>query len=309
MKPHRICLLIYPGVACYDVAGPLQALAAAGNGLYSVTLVSPSGGPIESDCLGLSLGSVDITNAPSTIDTLILPGGRDATAGDAALVRSVEHLAARSERIACIRGGAFLAAEAGLLEERRAAIHRRHHEKSAHRFGDTNLERHPIWLQDGKVWSSCGSGTGLDLALTLIEKDHGDLVAMQVARELGVPCSRPDDPLQPADIGARLESLFAWIAHNLAADLRAEVLAERVGMSLRTFARVCVKRTGLPPAKIVERIRVEAARKVIEQSDAPLGAIAARYGFGDAQRMRRAFLRHARATPSDIRAQSRRSAV
>jgi transcriptional regulator GlxA family with amidase domain len=315
VKPHRVCFLIYPGVASYDVAGPAQALAAAGGGRYSVTIVSVPGGLVESDCPGLAFGSIRANRANGSIDTLIIPGGTDAptAAKDATLVRLVKRLAARSERIACVCTGAFLAAEAGLLKGRRAATHWRYCDQFADRFSDTELERDRIWVQDGAIWSSAGISAGVDLTLALIEKDFGIAIALEVARELVVFLKRPGGQSQfstvlsgqIADAGGPLESLFAWIANNLGADLRAEVLAERVNMSPRTFARTCVSRIGLPPAKAVEIMRVQAARESIEQSDTSLSAIATRYGFGDEQRMRRAFQRQAHITPSEIRARFR----
>jgi transcriptional regulator GlxA family with amidase domain len=311
MKPHQVCFLIYPGVASYDVAGPAQALAAAGDDKYNVMLVSVSGGLIESDCPGLSFGSNKASEAFDQIDTLFLPGGRHApmAAQDQTLMRLVQQLAARSDRIACVCTGAFLAAEAGLLKGRRAATHWRYCDQFASSFKDIELERDRIWIQDEAIWSSAGISAGVDLTLALIEKDHGIAVALEVARELVVFLKRPGGQSQfssilsgqIADAGGPLETLFAWIADSLGDDLRTEVLADRAGMSLRTFARTCVARIGMTPAKAVEMMRVQAARESIEQSDTPLIAIAVRYGFGDEQRMRRAFQRYLGASPSEMR--------
>lgn len=312
MEPHRVCFLIYPGVASYDVAGPAQALAVVGAGCYEVTIASVSGGLIESDCPGLSFGSVRAGDGLGQIDTLVLPGGFDApsAAKDEAMIEVVKQLSSRAARIACVCTGAFLAAEAGLLKNRRAATHWRYCDLFADRFGDIALERDRIWVQDGSIWSSAGVSAGVDLTLALIEKDHGVATALKVARELVVFLKRPGGQSQfstvlsgqIADAGGPLEQLLAWVANNLSADLRVEVLAEKVQMSPRTFTRTCTSRIGLSPAKAVEKMRVQAARESIEQSDTPLGVIATRYGFGDEQRMRRAFQRNARISPSQIRA-------
>jgi transcriptional regulator GlxA family with amidase domain len=311
MTPHRVSFLIYPGVASYDVAGPAQALASAGERRYAVTVLSLFGGLVESDCPGLSFGSVPASSTSGPIDTLIIPGGRDAptTTKDPDLIAEVTRLAARAKRVACICTGAFLAAEAGLLAGRRAATHWRYCDQFANRFHDVQLERDRIWVQDGPVWSSAGISAGVDLTLALIEKDQGVSVALQVARELVVFLKRPGGQSQfstvlsgqISDADGPLDRLFAWMADHLDADLRAAVLAEKAGMSLRTFARTFVTRTGLTPAEAVEMVRVQAAREAIEQSDTPLGVIAARCGFGDEQRMRRAFLRQFNSTPADIR--------
>lgn len=312
MNPHRVSFLIYPGVASYDVAGPAQALASAGERRYDVTLLSVPGGLVESDCPGVSFGSVPAASTRGSIDTLIIPGGRDAptAAKDPDLTVEVKRLAARAKRVACVCTGAFLAAQAGLLAGRRATTHWRYCDQFADRFRDIQLERDRIWVQDGPMWSSAGISAGVDLTLALIEKDQGVGVALQVARELVVFLKRPGGQSQfsavlsgqISDADGPLGPLFAWIADHLDADLRAEVLAEKAGMSLRTFARTFVTRTGLTPAKAVEMVRIQAAREAIEQSDTPLGVIAARCGFGDEQRMRRAFLRQFNATPADIRA-------
>lgn len=314
--PHLACFVLYPGVAPYDVAGPAQALAAAGIDHYRVTLLSTSGGLIESDCPGVSFGSLAADGAPGRIDTLFIPGGRDApaTAGDAGLIATVSRLAGRAERIACVCTGAFLAGEAGLLSGRRAATHWRYCDRLAARFPDVDVERDSIWVRDGHVWSSAGISAGVDLTLALIEEDHGIELALRAARELVVFLKRPGGQSQfsavlsgqLADAEGALGPLFAWMADNLAADLRAEVLAERAGMSLRTFARTFVARTGLTPAKAVEILRVQAAREAVEGSDVPLGTVALRHGFCDEQRMRRAFLRQLGATPIDVRSRSGR---
>jgi transcriptional regulator GlxA family with amidase domain len=311
MGLHRVSFLIYPGVASYDVAGPAQALASAGERRYEIMLLSVPGGLIESDCPGVSFGSTPAASASRPIDTLIIPGGRDAptTARDLDLIAEVKRLAARAKRVACVCTGAFLAAEAGLLAGRRATTHWRYCDQFADRFQNIQLERDRIWVQDGPLWSSAGISAGVDLTLALIEKDQGVSVALQVARELVVFLKRPGGQSQfstvlsgqISDADGPLGPLFAWIADHLDADLRAEVLAEKAGMSLRTFARTFVTRTGLTPAKAVEMIRIQAAREAIEQSNAPLGVIAARCGFGDEQRMRRAFVRQFNATPTDIR--------
>jgi transcriptional regulator GlxA family with amidase domain len=196
------------------------------------------------------------------------------------------------------------------LAGRRATTHWRYCDQFADRFRDIQLERDRIWVRDGAMWSSAGISAGVDLTLALIEKDQGVSVALQVARELVVFLKRPGGQSQFSTVlsgqisGAEgpLGPMFAWIADHLDADLRAEVLAEKAGMSLRTFARTFVTRTGLTPAKAVEMVRIQAAREAIEQSDTPLGVIAARCGFSGEQRMRRAFLRQFNATPADIRA-------
>jgi transcriptional regulator GlxA family with amidase domain len=248
------------------------------------------------------------------IDTLFIPGGFDApsAARDLLLVAAARDFAARSKRIASVCTGAFVAAEAGLLHKRHAATHWRYCDQFADRFPDVRLERDRIWVQDGSLWSSAGISAGVDLTLALIEQDHGTGIALEVARELVVFLKRSGGQSQfshvlsgqISDADGPLGPLFAWIADHLAADLRTDVLADKAHMTVRTFTRTFVARTGLTPAKAVELIRIQAARDAIEQSDTPLGVIASRCGFGDEQRMRRAFVRQFNATPTDIRSQN-----
>jgi len=311
MTPHRIVFFLYPGVAAYDVAGPAQAFSCVGDNAYELVFASVSGGLISSDCQGLSFGSVAEKELVEPIDTLVLPGGTDAPTAAASLRVSdaVSRLAARATRIACVCTGAFLAAEAGLLSGHRVVTHWRYCDLFASRFRDVQLHRDPIWLEDGNVWSSAGVSAGVDLALALIQRDYGAIPALEAARELVVFFKRPGGQsqfsnvlsAQIADANGPLGAVFAWAAANPSADLRPEILAERAGMTPRTFARTCVSRTGLTPSKAIEAIRVQTARQSVEQSDAPLAVIASRYGFGDEQRMRRAFTRQINATPTEIR--------
>jgi transcriptional regulator GlxA family with amidase domain len=314
MTAHNVCFLIYPGVASYDVSGPAQALRATGLHNYNVVMASVAGGLVESDCPGVSFGSVAADRVPDPIDTLIIPGGNNAmaAAGDPLLIRWVTALAGRAARIACVCTGAFLAAEAGLLRGRRAATHWRFCDAFERRFRDIEVDRESIWIKDGGIYTSAGVSAGVDLTLALIEEDQGVQVALQAARELVVFFKRPGGQSQFSSLlsaqisnaGGPIERVVAWVADHLGSDLRPQILADRARMSLRTFARNCVQHTGMTPAKLIETLRVQAAREAIETSAVALETIAARYGFGDEQRMRRAFVRQVRATPADLRSRS-----
>jgi len=314
MNAHRVSFLIYPGISPFDVAGPGKALALAaeGGGQYELTLRSVTGGIIESDCPGVSFNSVSSFPSPPIIDTLFIPGGLNAAdaSKDPELVACAKHLTTRAKRIACVCTGAFLAAEAGLLTGKRAATHWRFCDQFSERFRDVKLEPDKIWVQDGDVWSSAGVSAGVDLTLALIEKDHGGPLALRVARDLVVFLKRPGGQSQfsnvlsgqMADAGGPFEALFTWIPENLDADLRIESLADKARMSPRTFARTFAARIGRTPAQAVEMIRIQAARDAIEQSSKPLGVIAARCGFENEQKMRRAFIRKFDITPAELRA-------
>jgi transcriptional regulator GlxA family with amidase domain len=311
MAAHRVCFLIYPGVASFDVAGPAQALRSTGLGHYQVVMASVDGGSVETDCAGVAFTTVAANTVTDPIDTLFLPGGNDAPAAarDPALIRWVRTLARRAGRIACICTGAFLAAEAGLLDGHRAATHWRFGDEFARRFQKIRLERDPIWIKDGRIYSSAGVSAGVDLTLALIEEDLGIQVALQAARELVVFFKRPGGQSQYSNLLAAqisnadgpLQKTLAWLADHLGADIRPQMLADKARMSLRTFTRACIQHTGMTPTKLIETLRVQAAREAIETSDVSFETIAVRYGFGGEQRLRRAFLRQLEATPADIR--------
>jgi transcriptional regulator GlxA family with amidase domain len=312
MIPHTVCFLVYPGVASYDVSGPAQALRSTGLSNYKVVMASVTGGLVESDCPGVAFGTVAAESVADPIDTLIIPGGNEAptAANDAVLIRWIRSLAARAGRVACVCTGAFLAAEAGLLNGRRAATHWRFCEDFARRFQHVKVECDPIWIKDGGIYTSAGVSAGVDLALALIEEDQGVEVALQAARELVVFFKRPGGQSQYSNVlsaqisnaGGPIQKVLAWLADHLGSDIRPQLLADKARMSLRTFARYCVEHTGMTPAKLIETLRVQAAREAIETSSNAFETIAIRYGFGDEQRMRRAFVRQVRATPADIRA-------
>lgn len=314
MARHKVCFLIYPGVASYDVAGPAQALRSAGLERYEVVVASVTGASIESDCPGLSFSTVAAQTIVDPIDTLIIPGGNSApaAANDPVLIRWVKDLATRATRVACVCTGAFLAAAAGLLDGRRTATHWRFSAELQERFRGLKVEPDPIWIKDKGIWTSAGVSAGVDLTLALIEEDHGVQVALQAARELVMFLKRSGGQSQFSTLlsgqmavaGSPIERLLGWVANNLGSDLRPGVLADKANMSLRTFSRNCSIHTGMTPSKLIETLRVEAARDAIEKSDAPLGSIATRYGFGDEQRMRRAISRQLRTTPAEMRLRS-----
>jgi transcriptional regulator GlxA family with amidase domain len=205
--------------------------------------------------------------------------------------------------------GAFLAAEAGLLTGQTVTTHWRRVEELQDRYPDIRVQSDPLFTRNGKMWSSAGVTAGIDLALAMVEEDHGHHVAMQVAQSLVVFLKRPGGQsqfsnvlaAQKDDSGGTFSDLHAWIAGNLQADLVVEKLAQHAGMSPRTFARLYKERTGITPAKSVEMMRVDAAKHLLEQTATALAKIATRTGLVDEQRMRRAFLRHVGVSPHEYR--------
>jgi transcriptional regulator GlxA family with amidase domain len=216
--------------------------------------------------------------------------------------------------VASVCTGAFLLAAAGVLDGRRATTHWALCDELARKYPTVQVEPDAIFVHDRGVWSSAGVTAGMDLALALVELDWGRAAALDVARLHVMFLKRPGGQSQfSAQLAAQmaeegpLANLVAWIVEHPGADLRAEALARRARMSPRTFARAFAKEVGMTPAKFVERVRVEAARRWLEESNDPVELLAERSGFSDPERMRRAFMRQIGVGPRCYRARFRTS--
>ncbi len=310
-------VLAFPAVQLLDVAGPLQVFASANNlaagsgGVqpYAPRVVAQGNlGVVASAGLGLAAGPLPPIEA--ALDTLMIAGGQGVqdAAADPVLVDWVRARATRARRIASVCTGAFLLAASGLLDGRRAATHWSVCAELARRFPAVRVEADPIFVRDGPVWTSAGVTAGIDLALALVEEDLGRTLALAVARYLVVFLKRPGGQaqfsaalsLQTAE--DRFGALHDWINGHLASDISLPLLAGQAGMSERSFSRHYAEATGLTPGRGVERLRVEAARRLLSESRLPIKRIASRCGFGSEETMRRSFLRLLAATPQDYRA-------
>jgi transcriptional regulator GlxA family with amidase domain len=245
-------------------------------------------------------------SARARADTLIVVGGggtREAMR-DPAMLRALKSAPARARRVASVCSGAFVLAAAGLLEGKRATTHWRRAAQLARQFPNVRVEADRIHVQDGPIWTSAGITAGIDLALAMIEEDLGSDIAADVAREMVVYAKRPGGQAQHSALleieAPRFAELNAWMRDHLGEELSVERLAARAAMSPRNFARAYAAETGVTPAKAVERMRVEAARAALARGGA-IQAIARRTGFGDPERMRRAFVRVYGAPPAALR--------
>lgn len=311
---RRIVFVIYPGVTLLDVTGPLQAFSSANNTeiangkrFYQIDVASPTGGPIATDCQ-VELSSISLEQATrDPIDTLIVAGG-DGVFDAVEQQEVVDWLAATSKgcrRIASTCMGSFLTAAAGLIDGQSVTTHWRQVDELKRRFPHIDVKRDPLFVRNGNMWSSAGVTAGIDLALAMIEEDMGHETAMQVAQALVVFFKRPGGQAQFSDVlniqAAEPEGLFAdlhaWIAGHLQSDLSVPKLAERIAMSPRSFSRKYKEKTGMTPAKAVEIMRVDAAKRALSRSELPLAKIAFNTGFSDEQRLRRAFQRHVGVSP------------
>ena len=272
-------------------------------GRYDIAVVSREADVVTSS--GITLKAEPTAALDGGLGTLIVSGGYgvDAARRDGALIELVRRRSAAAERTASVCSGAFLLAEAGLLDGRRAVTHWRRCAEFEARYPSVRLDPDPIFIRDGAIWTSAGVTAGIDLALAMVEADHGRRLALAVARQLVVFLKRPGGQsqfsatlaLQTAD--ETFEDLHGWIATHLEHDLTLARLAERGGRSLRTFCRRYRNGTGRTPAEGVEMIRLDSARRLLEDG-ASVTRTAARCGFGSTETMRRVFLRHLGVAPS-----------
>ncbi|MGI9332700.1 MAG: GlxA family transcriptional regulator [Gammaproteobacteria bacterium] len=314
---RTVAVVAFEDTLLLDLTGPLQVFATA-NELagqsrrqpYRVRVVSRGGGSVTT-AAGLSVATEPwraITRV--RVDTLLIPGGQGVRAfsRDRQCVRWLERRARSARRVCSVCTGAFALAAAGLLDGRRATTHWSAADEFADRFPNVMLDPDAIYVREGRVWTSAGVTAGIDLCLALVEQDEGRELAMDTARHLVVYLKRPGGQSQfsalldaQAKENGRFDELHAWMVENLDADLSVDRLAERAAMSPRNFARVYSKETGTTPARFVDALRVEAARHALEHSDQRLGMVATRVGFGDEERMRRAFVRRLGVAPGEYR--------
>ena len=305
--PRSIAVVIFPGFQLLDAAGPSTAFEIAERfhpGSYDLALLAPGGGQVESSA-GLTLSARPLRKG--SFDTVIVSGGEVARSMKA-LKQIVAWLRrAKARRIASVCSGAYLLAEAGLLDGRRATTHWASTDDFTRRYPKIKLDAERIFIRDGDVWTSAGISAGIDLALALIEDDLGPEIARRTAQQLVVHQRRPGGQSQFSalvEIGGhtgRFVELVEWMRGHLAERLTVERLADRAAMSPRNFARAFTAETGTTPAKAVERLRLETARKAVETSYTPLEQIAEASGFGDPGRMRRAFIRSFGQPPQSLR--------
>lgn len=314
MAPRRIVVVVFPGIQSLDAIGPIEVFSTAsreaGQPLYATEVVATTAGSIRTS----SAVAIDVDHRLRDVrgpfDTLLVAGG-DGTIDamqDAALVDGVRRLAGHARRVASVCSGAFILAEAGLLDGRRATTHWSVCAALAARYPSITVDPDPIFVRDGNVSTSAGVTAGMDLALALVEEDHGRDLALRVARRLVLFLRRPGNQSQfsahlAAQVADRdtLRDLQHWIAEHPDADLSVAAMADRVGMSERNFARCFRDEIGTTPARYVETVRLEVTRRLLEETDESIVKVARRSGFGTAETMRRAFLRALHTGPSEYR--------
>jgi len=318
---RRIVFLSGPNVEILDLVGPLQVFTRASDmyartsrgspPIYSVEVVSISSSrSLIANCGVRITADRTFREVRGKIDTLLVAGGDAIEQNEInpEAVRWLKRISPRIRRVGSVCTGAMLLARAGLLDGRRATTHWNWCQTLIKRAPRARVERDPIFVRDENIYTSAGVTAGMDLALALVEEDHGSRLALQVARNLVLYLRRPGGQsqfsaalsLQLTDRKPLLE-LEAWVLDNLQKPLTVPLLAQRVAMSPRNFARVFTKEMKTTPAKFVERLRVEAARRRLEESHNSMEMIAGECGFGNVNSMRNVFQRTLKVAPGQYR--------
>ena len=309
-----IGILIFPDFQLLDAAGPISAFEVAARCAgkpLALRVLALNVGPVRSSS-GVEMMARDFKSA-NAITTLVIAGGAGVTnAARCEATRAfVQRLAKRGVRVASVCSGAYVLAEAGLLDGRRATTHWGRTRDFIARYPKVKFEPDQIFTRDGNVWTSAGITAGIDLALAMVTEDHGEEIAQHAARHLVLYHRRSGGQSQFSSLlelkapNGRFGALLSWARENLDTRLTVEDLADRAGMSARHFARAFAAETGTTPSKAIERLRLEVARERVQSSREGIELVAEATGFGDPERMRRAFIRAFGQPPQALRRAAR----
>ncbi|MEV7774264.1 helix-turn-helix domain-containing protein [Kitasatospora sp. NPDC086791] len=318
--PHLVVIPVFAGVNALDVTGPAEVLALAGRLLapdrpgYEVRVCAERSGPVDTFSGVPLYVTATLDGARVRPDTVLVPGRVDlgphgpVPRVDPAVVAWLREVGPGAGRVASVCAGAHVAAAAGLLDGHRVTTHWATAERLAADHPAVEVDADPVFIRSGRLWTSAGLTTAMDLTLALVAEDHGDDLALEIARIMVMYLQRPGGqsqfsvPLAHRTGGrAELRSLRRWIGEHLDADLSVPVLADRLAMSERHFARVFRAETGTTPGSYVEELRLEAARRLLERTDHPLPGIARACGFGSVETLHRVFRDRLSTTPGDYR--------
>lgn len=314
-------MLAYAGAQSLDIIGPLEVFALASrqvqedapgkDPLYRLHLLS-----LDTQAIVLASGlrllpDLACTNMPMDTDTLLICGGMgealDNARANHALVKWLKAAAAQVRRVASVCSGALLLAETGVLDDRQATTHWSDVRELRERYPQVRVQADAIYTRDGEVWTSAGITAGMDLALAMVAADHGQALALKVAKRMVMASKRSGGQsqfsrqLQALDLPDQFAQLESWMRENLHLRLDVSQLAQRLHMSPRQFSRRFSATFSTTPQKYVEQLRIEAAKPLLESSRKDIRRIAGECGFGTAEAMRRAFARQLGVSPSDYR--------
>ncbi|CAM5411455.1 GlxA family transcriptional regulator [Streptomyces chartreusis] len=310
MAQRTVLFVLFDAVQSLDVTGPLEVFMGAEQhapGTYRIRTASLDGAPVRTSS-GLTLVPDQALDGPLDAHTLVVPGGQGTRTPDPALVGWLREHGPRAERLVSVCTGAILLAAAGLLDGRRATTHWAYCDKLARDHPDVEVDPDPIYVRDGHVATSAGVTSGIDLALALVEEDLGREVALGIARHLVVFLRRPGNQAQfSAQLAAQtarrepLRDVQRWITEHPDADLTVDSLATRASLSPRHFARAFQTETGMTPGRYVDRVRLEHARRLLEDTTDGIEEISRASGYGTPEAMRRAFVKALGAAPAEYR--------
>ena len=322
---RRIGIVGFPGSQILDIAGPLAVFTEAnqfcregfnlkglkGRPAYQIELISTESDRLVDCYCGVNITAQnDFRRVSGKFDTLLIAGGYGVAQIEniTGFLPWLRKISKSTRRVGSVCAGAFALAAAGLLDGKRATTHWYYCQQMAESFPAVRIDPDPIFICDGNIYTSAGVTAGIDLSLALVEEDFGAELALLVARALVVFLRRPGSQSQfsaslslQATDRAPLKELQSWALDNLSEPLTVEQMAGRVGMSPRNFARVFNEQTGVTPARFVTQIRVETARRRLEESSQTVERIAEDCGFGSAESMRSSFQRLLRVSPQEYR--------
>jgi transcriptional regulator GlxA family with amidase domain len=317
IPPNRrlVAILVFEGAQLLDAAGPAEVFATAAalqdEASYEIAMLSVSG-QVVSTSGSIGLGTVSLGALEARfVDTLIVAGGPDQAVEAAVVDRDLRHWlrrqAPRVRRLASVCSGAFVLAAAGLLKGRRVATHWSATDRLMMTFPEVTVDPDALFVRDGMLWTSGGVTAGIDMALAMLAEDHGSALAQRVAQQLVLSMRRPGSQSQFSPLLAaqkpgseQFSDLIAWIREHIDAALDVPSLAEKAGLSERSFQRKFTKATGQTPAAFVERVRVDRARSLLS-TDLPLKAVATQVGLASTTRLAAAFQRQLGMTPRSYR--------
>ncbi|CCK26052.1 transcriptional regulator [Streptomyces davaonensis JCM 4913] len=318
MAQRTVLLVLFDGVQSLDVTGPLEVFSGAEAqvpGTYRLRTATLDGGPVRTSS-GLTLVPDTSLADEAVPHTLLVPGGQGTRAPDPRLTDWLREHGPHSERLVSVCTGAILLAEAGLLDGHRVTTHWAYCAKLARDHPSVEVDPDPIYVRDGQVSTSAGVTSGIDLALALVEEDLGRDTALTIARHLVVFLRRPGNQAQfSAQLAAQtarrepLRDVQHWITEHPADDLGVEALAARAGLSPRHFARAFRAETGTTPGRYVDQVRLEHARRLLEDTTGGIEQISRTSGYGTPEAMRRAFLKALGTSPAEYRRRFRPAAT
>ena len=319
-ETRTVAVLVYEGCEIIDVTGPAGAFEKANLTLselgvaqpgYRIEILAETAGPVATSS-GISLIAKSRYDFPHKIDTLVVPGSCDSVLprvmADKTLIHWIRDQVPNLRRLVSVCTGAFILAEAGLLDGRRATTHWMDAERLKNDYPAISVEPDAIFVRDGSIVTAAGVTAGIDMALALIEEDFGKKLALAVARRLVVYLKRPGGQTQFSThlraqmvAGGLLSSVLAWLSENFHLKVTVDALAERACMSPRNFARTFIRETGTTPARYLELVRMEQAIRLLEEGNRPVTAIADACGFSSEEQLRRAFNRKVGIGPAAYR--------